>query len=249
MPEGDVVWHAAARLNRALAGKTLTKSDFRVPRYATVDLRGRTVDETVSRGKHLLTRIGDVTVHTHLKMEGVWRVFTPGQRWNRPAHQARLILATPGYEAVGFALGIVEVLPRTKEEDVVGHLGPDLLGPDWDPDEAARRLLSDPARPLGLALLDQTNLAGIGNIYRSEICWVSRVDPRTPVGEVEDLPALINNAHDVLMSATHQPPWRPRAYQRTNTPCRRCGSGIESQALSDDPANQRHVWFCPKCQR
>jgi endonuclease-8 len=248
MPEGDVVWHAAARLNRALTGKVLTTSDFRVPRYATLDLRGQTVDETVSRGKHLLTRIGRLTVHTHLKMEGVWRVYTPGQRWNRPAHQARLILANADQQAVGFALGTVEVLPRDEEHRAVGHLGPDLLGADWDPDEAIRRLLSAPERPVGLALLDQSNLAGIGNIYRSEICWAARVDPRSPVGEVADLPALMKHSHEVLMAATHHGPWRVQAYQRRRMPCRRCDSGIESAVLSDHPTADRQVYFCPKCQ-
>lgn len=249
MPEGDVVWHAAARLNRALAGKVLTKSDFRVPRYATVDLRGQTVDETVSRGKHLLTRIGKVSVHTHLKMEGIWRVYSPGQRWNRPAHQARLILAADGIEAVGFALGIVEVLPRDDEDRAVGHLGPDLLGPDWDPDEAMRRLLAAPERPLGLALLDQSNLAGIGNIYRSEICWVCRVDPRIPVGSVPDLAALVHQSHEVLMAATHQGrPWQQQAYGRRGMPCRRCNSGIQAAVLSDHPTGDRKVYFCPRCQ-
>ncbi len=249
MPEGDTVWFAAQRLNRALAGKVLTTSDFRVPRYATVDLRGQTVDETVSRGKHLLTRIGSVSVHTHLKMEGVWRVFAPGQRWTRPAHTARLILGNAEQQAVGFSLGIVEVLPRDQEDRAVGHLGPDLLGPDWDPDEAMRRLLEKPDRPLGLALLDQRNLAGIGNMYRSEICWVARVDPRLPVADVPDLRAVVDTSHDVLLDATRRGRWNMQVYQRTRMPCRRCDTGIISVPLVDESIPERHVWFCPRCQR
>lgn len=130
MPEGDTVWQAAARLRTALAGKALTVSDFRVPRYATVDLTPGPVEEVLSRGKHLLIRIGDATVHTHLKMEGAWHVYPAGTRWRRPGWQARVLLGTDDSLAVGFQLGIVEVVPRADEAGVIGHLGPDLLGPD-----------------------------------------------------------------------------------------------------------------------
>ncbi len=147
MPEGDTVWHAAKRLREALAGRVLTRSDFRVPRYATTDLTGRQVTESLSRGKHLLTRVeGGVTVHTHLKMEGAWRVRPAAARLSE-GHRARLILANDDWQAVGYQLGVVEVLPTGQEEDVVGHLGPDLLGPGWgaaDVDEAVRRLLAGP---------------------------------------------------------------------------------------------------------
>ncbi|CAM3048112.1 DNA-(apurinic or apyrimidinic site) lyase [Skermania piniformis] len=175
MPEGDAVYLTARRLRRALVGQALTRCDIRVPRYATVDLAGQTVDEQGSYGKHLFTRIGDWSIHTHLKMEGVWQVYRPGDRWRRPAHQARIVLGTADTDAVGFSLGTVEVLPRAAEPDAVAHLGPDLLGPDWDPTEAMRRLRRDPARPIGLALLDQTNLAGIGNTTaaRSASCNAS----------------------------------------------------------------------------
>ena len=111
-------------------------------------------------------------------MEGSWRVHEPGQRWQRPAHQARVVLATDTKVAVGFSLGIVELLPRDREHDAVGHLGPDLLGPDWDEDEALRRLREERDRPVGEALLDQTRLAGIGNMYAAELCFVSGVHPR-----------------------------------------------------------------------
>ena len=126
--------------------------------------------ETVSRGKHLLTRIDRGpdrwTLHTHLKMEGTWQVLTPRQRWPRPAHTARVVLETARATAVGFSLGVVELLDRAAEDDVVGHLGPDLLGPDWDEERALANLTRDPDAGLGEALLDQTNLAGIGNDVR-----------------------------------------------------------------------------------
>ncbi|MCP9620782.1 Fpg/Nei family DNA glycosylase, partial [Nocardia otitidiscaviarum] len=181
MPEGDTVFLAAERLRAALVGKTLTRTDFRVPRYATLDLRGEPVDSVGSYGKHLFVRTPRLSIHTHLKMEGTWRVYTPGQRWTKPGFTARLILATADTEAVGFSLGQVEVLPRTDEHTATDHLGPDLLGPNWDPDEALRRMRTHPDQPIGLALLDQRNLAGIGNIYRSEICFLRRVHPATPV--------------------------------------------------------------------
>src|SRR5580698_9662971 len=132
MPEGDLVWSTARRLHEALAGQVLTRSDFRVPRYATVDLRGQSVTEAVARGKHLLIRTGNgLTVHTHLKMEGSWRVFPSDKRLTE-SHKIRLVLANARWQAAGYLLGITEVLPTAKEDQVVGHLGPDLLGPDWD---------------------------------------------------------------------------------------------------------------------
>jgi hypothetical protein len=162
VPEGDAVWRTARKLHQALSGHTLTRTDFRVPAIATVDLAGGTVVETVSRGKHLLTRVDHDqkwTLHTHLKMEGSWRIYEPGERWGKAGHHARVVLDTGEKVGVGFQLGIVELVLREHEDQVVGHLGPDLLGPDWDEHEAVRRLTADPDRPLGEALLDQRNLA------------------------------------------------------------------------------------------
>ena len=163
MPEGDTVWRAARRLDDALSGQRLTRTDLRVPSLATVDLTGALVVGTLARGKHLLTRIqrGDdnLTLHTHLKMEGSWRVLRSGERWPRPAHQARVVLSTESVQAVGFSLGVVELMRTAQEDDAVGHLGPDLLGAGWDPAEAPRRLAAEPERSLHGALLDQRNLA------------------------------------------------------------------------------------------
>ena len=150
MPEGDTVYRAAAKLDRALTGHRLTLSDFRVPAFATVDLREGTVIRTLSRGKHLLTRIDHQrawTLHTHLKMEGSWHVYPDGERWRRPDTQVRLVLGIEGRRAVGFQLGIVELVPREQEADLVAHLGPDLLGPDWDEERALANLRDEPGRP------------------------------------------------------------------------------------------------------
>ena len=188
-------------------------------------------------------------------MEGSWRVYARGERWKRPAHQARVVLATATHQAVGFSLGIVELIPTSQESDVVGHLGPDLLGPDWDEAEALRRLHEDPARPLAEALLDQTRLAGIGNMYASELCFVSGVNPRTPIAEVPDLARLVRLAKQMLeqnvtraTQATtgnlREPFW---VYRREKAPCRRCGTPIEV-AMRGEPGRERASYWCPRCQ-
>jgi endonuclease-8 len=259
VPEGDTVWRTARRLQAALAGRELLRSDFRVPRYATLDLSGRTVDEAVSRGKHLLIRAGDLTIHSHLKMEGSWQVYRPGERWRKPAFQARVVLENAAATAVGFQLGLLDVVPRAREDEVVGHLGPDLLGPDWDEDEALRRLRLDPGRPVGLALLDQRNLAGIGNIYRCEVCFLAGVHPLAPVGEVADLPRLVGLSKRLLeankdrgaRSTTGGPAARGGGYWvygRARQPCRRCGGPVVHTLLGNTDLDQRDLYFCPYCQ-
>lgn len=244
MPEGDTVWRTANLLRDALAGHEIRTCDIRVPRYATVDLTGETVDEVVSRGKHLLIRIGTVSIHTHLKMEGAWQVYRPNDRWRRPAHQARIVLATENRVAVGFSLGITEVVQREQEDEVVGYLGPDLLGDDWDPELALENLLASGAEPIALALVDQRILAGIGNVYRNELCFLRGVHPLTPVDSVPDPSAMIRLAHRMMNAdknnVVRRRPW---VYGRAGKNCRRCGSRIESFELGGQP-----ICFCPHCQ-
>src|SRR5271166_4375517 len=190
MPEGDAIWYTARRLHQALAGRTLTRSDFRVPRLATADLTGDVVTETVSHGKHLLTRTENgLTVHTHLKMDGDWRI-RPAAEQIRDSHRIRLLLANEDWQAMGYQLGVVELIRTSEESRVTGHLGPDLLGPDWDGAEAVRRLSAEPDRPIGEALLDQRNLAGIGNVYKAEVLFLRGIDPWRPAGTVPDLGAM-----------------------------------------------------------
>lgn len=258
MPEGDTVWRTARTLDKALTGKVLLATDFRVPALATVDLRGQAVEQTLARGKHLLTRIGtDHTLHTHLKMGGSWHLYKPESRWRRPTHEARVVLRTEDWTAVGFALGVVELVARADEDKVVGHLGPDLLGPDWDEDEALRRLLADPARPVGDAILDQRNLAGIGNMYKAELCFLAGVSPWLPVGEVTDLPRLVRRAKQVLEAnkerveqTTTGDLRRGRqlwVYRRDKQPCRRCGTPIQVRMQGPD-TQERATYWCPVCQ-
>ncbi|MEU0157516.1 DNA-formamidopyrimidine glycosylase family protein [Streptomyces sp. NPDC006261] len=209
MPEGDTVLQTAARLHAALAGRVLTHADLRVPRFATADLSGRTVLDVTARGKHLLTRIeGGLTLHSHLRMDGAWRVYAPGERWSGgPGHQIRAVLTNADHTAVGYRLPVLELLRTSEESKAVGHLGPDLLGPGWDPGLAVERLLAAPERPLGEALLDQRNLAGIGNVYKCELCFLARFTPWLPVGALPDgaLPRLVALAHRLLDANRERP--------------------------------------------
>jgi endonuclease VIII len=257
VPEGDVVWRTARRLHGALAGQVLTSSDFRVPKFATADLTGRAVTETVSRGKHLLTRVeGGVTVHTHLRMEGAWRVRPAAERYTQSRH-IRLILANSAWRAIGYQLGIVEIVATTAERTVVGHLGPDLLGPDWDAAEAVRRLAAAPARPIGEALLDQRNLAGVGNIYKCEVLFLRGVSPWRPAGEVAALPELVDLVQRLIdtnkeragqvTTGVDQPGQQTWVHGRRGRPCRRCGTPIRVADQGPDAA-ERVTFWCPRCQ-
>ncbi|MFH0522346.1 DNA-formamidopyrimidine glycosylase family protein [Streptomyces sp. M41] len=269
MPEGDTVWQSANRLHTALAGKTLTLSDFRVPKYATVDLAGRTVLDVTPRGKHLLARVeGGLTIHSHLGMEGSWKVYADQQRWTGgPAYQIRVVLAAapdaedpdarPARTAVGYRLPVLDLMRTTEEDRAVGHLGPDLLGPDWDPDLALANLIREPDRALGEALLDQRNLAGIGNVYKSELCFLLRVTPWLPVGALPaehtaQLPVLAKK----LLEANRERPIRSTTgrrgqdlfvYGRARRPCLRCTTPIRL-ADQGDGSRERPTYWCPHCQ-
>jgi endonuclease VIII len=149
VPEGDTVWLAAQRLREALAGRVITASDFRVPALATVDLSGVRIEDVVPRGKHLLFRLDDGrTLHTHFRMDGSWHLYRPDVPWRGgPGHSVRVVLCTDEWIAVGYRLPVVDLLATTDEASVVGHLGPDILGPDWDPDEARHRDRPGTPRP------------------------------------------------------------------------------------------------------
>ncbi|MGW0394770.1 Fpg/Nei family DNA glycosylase [Streptomyces sp. NPDC003042] len=260
MPEGDSVHLAAARLHTALAGKPLTRSDLRVPRFATADLTGRTTLDVTARGKHLLARLeGGLTLHSHLRMDGAWYVFAPGERWRGgPAHEIRAVLATADATAVGYRLPVLELIRTADEGKAVGHLGPDVLGPDWDPARAAANLLASPDRPLGEALLDQRNLAGIGNIYKAELCFLAQATPWTPVGTLPDpqslLPRIAAAAHRLLAANLTNEGRRNTTgsrrrgqelyvYGRTHRPCLRCGTPVR-----EAPQDDRPTYWCPRCQ-
>ena len=250
MPEGDTVWHTAATLRQNLAGLTLTRCDVRVPRFATVDLTGRVVDEVCSRGKHLFIRVGPASIHSHLKMDGSWRVTSQAKRAN---HRVRIILEASDIRAVGIDLGVLEILDRAHDGDVVEHLGPDLLGDDWDPKVAAANLTARPDRPIAEALLDQRVLAGIGNVYCNELCFVSGHLPTAPLSAVTDPHRLVSRARDMLWAnrfrwnrcttgdtRTGRQLW---VYGRAGQSCRRCRTPINY-----DDRGDRVAYWCPACQ-
>jgi endonuclease VIII len=258
MPEGDTVKNYADALTKTLAGQIVVRSDFRVPALATVDLAGWTIRDCGVRGKHLLLRLSragarDQTLHSHLRMDGAWRTFRAGERpHGRPAHTIRVILTTASTLAVGFHLHDLSLIPTAEEASLLGHLGPDLLGPDWDPTEAVRRVNARPDRTIDEALLDQRNLAGIGNLYKSELLFLRGIFPWTPVSDVPDLTALVSLAHRLIVSNVGR--WTQTTtgsvrkgeenyvYGRPGRPCRRCGTLIRRREA------ERVTFWCPSCQ-
>jgi endonuclease-8 len=259
MPEGDTVWRACQRLNEALGGQTLTRCEFRVPSLATTDLTGVGVGEVVSRGKHQLFRFDNgFTLHTHFRMDGAWRIYPRGRPWNGgPDFQIRAVLATEQHDAVGYRLPVTELIPTVDEGRAVGHLGPDLLGPDWDIDEALRRIEAQPERTIGEALLDQRNLAGIGTFYRAELLFLQGVHPRTPVREVVNLRRIVQRGQQLLyanrwrveQSTTGdlRPSRRAYVFERPGQPCRRCQTPIRTEEFGA-PGQERRSYWCPRCQ-
>ncbi|MCW2777424.1 MAG: glycosylase [Frankiales bacterium] len=259
MPEGDTVWLAAQRMHEALAGRVLTRTDFRVPQLATTDLTGRTVLEVVPRGKHMLTRLsGGLTLHTHFRMDGSWHLYAPGARWSGgPDWQVRVVLSTDDVDAVGYRMPVLELLETADEDSVVGHLGPDALGPDWDPDVVVANLLADPDAEVGTALLDQRKLAGLGNLYRCEVLFVRGLSPWTRVRDVPDLRTLAEKGRR-LMDANKQR-WEQSTtgslragedhwvFERTGRPCRRCRTRVLSAEQGPAPFARLTYW-CPRCQ-
>ncbi|MDR6866663.1 endonuclease-8 [Microbacterium resistens] len=256
MPEGDTVFRAARRLDRALHGDEVTRFELRVPELATVDLRGSVVHEVVPRGKHILHRIGGMTLRSHLRMDGSWQLVRPGERWRAPAFRARVIIATDRIEAVGFDVSMLALVPTHNEESIVGHLGPDPLGEDWDLDEAARRVGADP-RAAHVAVLDQRNVAGFGNEYAAELLFLRGILPTRPATEIDARALLALGARTIRANAERvertftgesrhgRTTW---VYGRARRPCRRCGTPIETGELGAAPTEERVIFWCPRCQ-
>ena len=262
MPEGDTVFHTATRLRAALAGSVLRYAQLRHPRLSTMELTGRTVSGVRSVGKHLFLRFDDeLSLHHHLMMDGGWHINPLGTRWRRPGHQARVVLRNDEVEAVGFQLHEMRMVRVAVEDKLVAHLGPDLLDPAWDDTmvaAAAARLGSEPERALGEALLDQRLVAGLGNVYKSEVCFLLGVTPFTAVSEV-DTEETVRLSHDLLFrnrdrydrNTTGQ---RGRGrgtwvYGRTKRAqgCLRC-AGPVSVAEQGEELRERVTYWCPRCQ-
>jgi endonuclease-8 len=265
MPEGDVVRRTALRLDAALAGQLLTASDLRWPSLATADLAGRTVLGVQSVGKHLLLRCdGDpaLTLHSHLRMEGSWHVLRTGEPFrSRPASGIRAVLETPSWTAVGHRLGMLDLVRTDEEGTLVGHLGPDLLDPDLDRDDAACRLLAEPGRTVGEALLDQRVVAGVGTMFMAEVLFVLGATPWTTVADVEAGPGtrrlvdlavrmLQANVERAVQTTTGDTRNGQQTYvhARSGRPCRRCGTTVRVAPIGPAPQD-RTAFYCPSCQR
>jgi endonuclease-8 len=252
--EGDTV-HATARLlGDRLAGRALTRTDFRVPRFAAADLSGRTLLEVAARGKHLLMRTDrEETIHSHLGMDGSWSLQRAGDRRRGRPFEIRAVLQVDGWTAIGYRLRRLDIFRTSRENEVLGDLGPDPLGADWDASEAVRRLTAGPDRSIGEALLDQAVIAGPGNVYRSEVCFLAGVDPRTEVREVPD-PGHVVDLVRSLMEVNRDGGRRSTTgdgrrghehwvYGRAGRPCRRCGTPVQRFEVAG-----RVAYRCPSCQ-
>lgn len=261
MPEGDTVWRTADRLNQALAGREIVESDLRWPEISTADLTGRTTLEVVSRGKHVLHRLeGGLTLHSHLRMEGQWRIeATPGlaPRWRRNP-QLRALVAAADWTALGLRLGMLDLVPTAREGELVGHLGPDVLGPDWDLDLAVDNV-SAARVPVGQALLDQRNLAGVGTMWCAETLFLERVPPWARADELgrETVERIVARAHRLIdngrrhavqsSTGSYRLDEAHYVHARSGRPCRRCGATVRV-AMIGEPGTERTMFYCPGCQ-
>jgi len=256
VPEGDSIFRAARTLDRALAGRTVTRFESVFPRLTRVDqdrpLRGRTLERVTPRGKHLLMWFsGGLVLHTHMRMKGSWHIYRPGERWMRPRHDMRIVIGTDAWEAVAFNVPTAELLDaREIERTTLRDLGPDLLAPGFDEDEAVRRLGALGEVEIADALLDQQALAGIGNIYKSEALFACRVSPFVRVGDVPraQLATIVAAARRLLQAHASDAarPGRRSVYGRSGKPCRLCGTLIQRRAQGP---NARSTYWCPRCQR
>ncbi len=255
MPVGDTVWRTAQRLNQVFAGEVLTRCDLRWPELSTIDFTGATTIAVVSRGKHLLHRLDTGhTIHSHLRMEGQWRIEDGAAR---PDAQTRALLGTARWVALGQRLGMLDVVRTDAEHTLVGHLGPDVLGPDWNPTQAAANLAR--GETIGAALLDQTNLAGVGTLYAAETLFLERVDPWHSPAELPDAVrlAIVERAHRLLDAGRRHAVQSTTGNQRrgettwvhgrAGRPCRRCG-GTVRVAMIGPPTRERTMFYCPACQ-
>ncbi|HEX6323310.1 MAG TPA: DNA-formamidopyrimidine glycosylase family protein [Vicinamibacterales bacterium] len=274
MPEGDTIFRTARTLHRALAGKTVTRFTSDYPSLTRVDedapIAGRAITGVEARGKHMLLMLsGGLTLRTHMRMHGSWHIYRPGEPWQLPRRDARIVIETEDFVAVAFNVPIAEFLDerqKIRQEDL-RRLGPDLLGETFDEDEALRRLQARGAEAVAEALLNQRVVAGIGNVYKSETLFLERVHPETPARDVgeDTLRALLRTARRLLKAnvadATSEivtyrglrrttgrtnPEARLWVYGRSGRPCRRCATPIAYRKTGPDA---RGTYWCPSCQK
>jgi endonuclease VIII len=258
MPEGDTLHRTAIGLAPHLVGRTVTAARARIEGPQVARIVGASITSVEAVGKNLLIRFDNgLELRTHLRMNGSWHRYRPGEPWRRPAARARLVIEVPGAVAVCFDAPVIELFETRAEaiHPTLARLGPDLLDPAWSLEDAAEthRRLRDPARAaitISEALLDQGALAGIGNIWRNEALFRERIDPWARVGDLDDatLDGLVATARDLLRRSVGLTPGRqPMAvYRRSGRPCRRCGTMVRSAPL--DAAIPRTTYWCPSCQ-
>jgi endonuclease-8 len=270
MPEGDTLFRTAAGLRPYLVGRRVTAARTGGPGSLPQIGRiiGREITAVEALGKNLLIRFDNgLEVRTHLRMNGSWHRYRPGEAWRRPPARARLVIEVPGAVAVCFDAPVVELLEQRAEplHPSLGRLGPDLLRPDFDAAEAVRRM-RDPARAMtsiAEALVDQRVMAGLGNVYKSEVLWLERVAPSAPVAALDDtaLARLIETARRLLVANADRSHGPERVtttgadrraigslyvYGRTGRPCRRCTTPIAS--VQHGRELPRTSYWCPTCQ-
>jgi endonuclease-8 len=255
VPEGDTIFRAARTLDRALAGRTVTRFDsvFSKLARANDDLRvaGRTVERVDARGKHLLIWFsGDLVLRTHMRMHGSWHIYRPGERWQRPRADMRIVIGTAEYEAVAFSVPVAELTSaRGLERDSpVRDLGPDILAEGFDAADAVSRIQAMGETEIADALLDQHAVAGIGNIFKSESLFAARVDPFARVGTLsrDDVSRVLDAARRLMRASAIERPAHLSVYGRGRRPCRRCGTPISSAKQGEQA---RLTYWCERCQR
>jgi endonuclease-8 len=260
MPEGDTIHAAARRIGAALVGRPIESIEMPQRRHA-IDrwperLAGRAVRSVDAHGKHLFVRFdGDLTLHSHLRMGGWWGVFRRGERWRRSPRRAWLVIRTPEHEIVQFDGPVLELMTegRTRFDQRLAALGPDVLAEELDEPAALRNLRTDDqARRVGDALLDQRNVAGIGNIWKAESCFAAGVDPWRRLSDASDdeLLQVIRAARSLMQESVagrgYLPKERSQVFERAGRPCRRCGTLVRGRGQGDD---NRTTYWCPGCQR
>jgi endonuclease-8 len=258
MPEGDTIAYAAHRMRPVLEGHVPDEIRTPHPRHAPdrwpERLAGRAVTEIRTHGKHLFICFhGDLVLHSHLRMTGTWGVYAPGRRWGRSPRLAWLVLERAGHQVVQFNGPVLELMTesRARFDQRLAALGPDILADEFDSQRFLARLRADdPSRGIGEALLDQRNVAGIGNIWKSEGCWEAALDPWRPVSSVSDEEALAVIATvrpRMAHSARHgRMDGEPRVFRRAGRPCPRCGATVLARGQGDD---NRTAFWCAACQR
>ena len=257
MPEGDTIHSAARRVEAALVDREIVGIETPQPRHALdrwpERLEGRAVRAVDARGKHLFLRFeGGLTLHSHLRMRGSWGVYRRGQRWHRSPRRAWLVIHTAEHDVVQFDGPVLELMSdsRTRFDQRLAALGPDLLANDFDEARVLARLRADDqTRGIGDALLDQRNVSGIGNAWKSEGCFLTGIDPWRRLREVSDAEALaiVRELRPLMLASAERGGTigRTWVFGRARLPCRRCNTLIRARGQGDD---NRTTYWCPRCQ-